>query len=392
MGAWGLSLFQCDLDFDILLELNEETGLEKLEKVAGKVAAKYADAARRRMAENAKLREGPSFEDVGAKHHHLPGPPPKQKPDEINYSLYAKLCSDPEKVRTYLDASGTLSSFLRRLHKWMLDCRPGGLCDESLLHDCWGPGYRYCLTGACAMTLGAKLSEAERSIMRKYYKDVGFMRDAVKQLEKALEGYVNGKPWDFGSKGLEDTMRDGGAKEEDQLFPGLGMFNTWAPDHGRRKPEMQRLRAMVKNQIAKQRPTPEQIAEYMETLSFDGYSKKTSTPSTTSTPTAKKQDWPNDVCGGCGAKKRHDGEELDNCSKCLKRKYCSRKCQKDDWKAHKLVCTVARPNNVCGSCGAEQREDGGELNYCSRCKVRRYCSVQCQKDDWKTHKEVCKVA
>lgn len=98
---------------------------------------------------------------------------------------------------------------------------------------------------------------------------------------------------------------------------------------------------MVKNQIAKKRPTPEQIAEYIETLSCDGYSKKTSSPSKTSTPSAKKQEWPDDVCGGCGAKQRRDGEELDECSKCHKRRYCSRQCQKDDWKTHKTVCKVA---------------------------------------------------
>lgn len=43
------------------------------------------------------------------------------------------------------------------------------------------------------MTLRVKISKDERNAMRKYYKDCGLMRDAVTQLESALEeetGYV----------------------------------------------------------------------------------------------------------------------------------------------------------------------------------------------------------
>jgi hypothetical protein len=45
-----------------------------------------------------------------------------------------------------------------------------------------------------------------------------------------------------------------------------------------------------------------------------------------------------DECGGCGVKHRPKGKNLLTCSKCMKRKYCSTKCQKEQWKIHKKVC------------------------------------------------------
>lgn len=40
--------------------------------------------------------------------------------------------------------------------------------------------------------------------------------------------------------------------------------------------------------------------------------------------------------------------------------------------------------NVCPCC----RKDGKLL--CGRCRKVRYCSPECQKDDWKRHKIYCK--
>ena len=47
-----------------------------------------------------------------------------------------------------------------------------------------------------------------------YYKNCGLMRDAVKQIEAALDpdtGYKSGTPWDFGSIGRDENMMRGGA-------------------------------------------------------------------------------------------------------------------------------------------------------------------------------------
>jgi hypothetical protein len=43
-------------------------------------------------------------------------------------------------------------------------------------------------------------------------------------------------------------------------------------------------------------------------------------------------------CVSCGKTKQADGRGLLNCARCMKAKYCSRECQRADWKAHKSVC------------------------------------------------------
>lgn len=41
----------------------------------------------------------------------------------------------------------------------------------------------------------------------------------------------------------------------------------------------------------------------------------------------------------------------------------------------------------CNACGAT----GARLKRCSRCRKAWYCSKECQKSDWKVHKRVCDV-
>ncbi|KAG1759374.1 hypothetical protein EDD22DRAFT_906304 [Suillus occidentalis] len=48
---------------------------------------------------------------------------------------------------------------------------------------------------------------------------------------------------------------------------------------------------------------------------------------------------------------------------------------------------VAVPH-VCAACGKEG-SGSGSLLICSRCKVVRYCSADCQRNDWKGHKKRC---
>lgn len=43
----------------------------------------------------------------------------------------------------------------------------------------------------------------------------------------------------------------------------------------------------------------------------------------------------------------------------------------------------------CLNCGSMTREDGGKLLLCNSCGMAAYCSRECQKADWKVHKPDC---
>ncbi|VDC05359.1 unnamed protein product [Peniophora sp. CBMAI 1063] len=44
----------------------------------------------------------------------------------------------------------------------------------------------------------------------------------------------------------------------------------------------------------------------------------------------------------------------------------------------------------CARCSKTGGKDGGALKTCSRCHVYKYCSAECQRADWKTHKMSCR--
>jgi hypothetical protein len=49
------------------------------------------------------------------------------------------------------------------------------------------------------------------------------------------------------------------------------------------------------------------------------------------------------------------------------------------------IALVQKIPNECSVCGEKEKK----LMSCSRCKKTKYCSVECQKKDWKEHKKCC---
>ncbi|OXA62048.1 protein CBFA2T1 [Folsomia candida] len=155
------------------------------------------------------------------------------------------------------------------------------------------------------------------------------------------------------------------------------------------------------------------------------------------------------ICGNCNLDESQlGGEKLKRCSRCKSIGYCSPACQKAHWPKHRQTCGVpllskedqAKHNDMmmnvgkelakqldsvtsekeeknksntsnngakkgkivnspkpvhltkCGSCGKDEVEQEGGLKRCARCKSIRYCSFNCQKEDWPRHKKVCIAA
>ena len=50
-------------------------------------------------------------------------------------------------------------------------------------------------------------------------------------------------------------------------------------------------------------------------------------------------------------------------------------------------------HKCCGKCGRWQIGDdsGLKLSVCERCRLVYYCSIACQKRDWKSHRQICGV-
>jgi hypothetical protein len=109
------------------------------------------------------------------------------------------------------------------------------------------------------------------------------------------------------------------------------------------------------------------------------------------------------------------------CGLCLKAYYCTKECQKSHWRQHKATCdrgggeppgsassaadsalphatqhddaSVNAPASgwagACHFCAKSEVQVADRLKRCDRCRSVAYCSVECQRSDWKAHKKEC---
>jgi len=90
-------------------------------------------------------------------------------------------------------------------------------------------------------------------------------------------------------------------------------------------------------------------------------------------------------CSSCGIPKAKK-----MCRGCEEAFYCSKDCQRTHWKTHKILCRKVGTDEAhinCTFCRVKMRLS--DALRCSKCKHEIYCSKECEKKDYATHKPNC---
>ena len=83
-----------------------------------------------------------------------------------------------------------------------------------------------------------------------------------------------------------------------------------------------------------------------------------------------------------------------DCKGCGEFKFCSLSCKQRHWsETHHKECKGENLNDTCSATGCEKKHWGetslDALKHCTRCYSAWYCSRQCQKNHFKSHKKWC---
>lgn len=156
------------------------------------------------------------------------------------------------------------------------------------------------------------------------------------------------------------------------------MANVWAPDHGRLR-EDRELARQAMHDIAYRRPSAADLAQTLASLLFNPYDNPITRISSTKAD-SRPQDFikytkrtaarygradpeasndTTDTCDGCGQTESELGQQLRACARCTSAKYCSRECQRSDWRMHKKCCAMisrAFPAAVINEVAAATRQ------------------------------------
>ena len=96
-------------------------------------------------------------------------------------------------------------------------------------------------------------------------------------------------------------------------------------------------------------------------------------------------------CSYCGSR----STKMKKCTGCGKTWYCGKECQASHWRTHKIACKPLQPSSSssqseeegltsCACCG----KNSIPLKNCA-CRVIAYCSKECQRNDWPSHRSKC---
>jgi len=271
MGAAGLNLFDSDHDFDSISDLTYEAGLDELAiALRAKAKTKAAGESKTKSSAESKAKDA------------------KTRPEEVSDEDYA--------YRFSLRPSGQLTNeesqaVRKHLESGVMDC----MINERLVKVRSGqgshypyPGYELVPIAVCAMMYGCRLDDLRRNI-----RSVGVTRDAVKQVDIALNDPVKG----YKNDGTEYHLEFFKGDESDKISLGSMLINTPAP--------FGMIRARGTQAV---QPNTRVFAK--------------------------------GLCGGCGTHKKEGGGKLTRYGKCHSMTYCGQKCQRADWKRHKAVCSA----------------------------------------------------
>jgi uncharacterized CHY-type Zn-finger protein len=103
-------------------------------------------------------------------------------------------------------------------------------------------------------------------------------------------------------------------------------------------------------------------------------------------------------CGNEGCVKMHGKTDSDGaiirlsviCKQCKLSYYCSNECRSAAFAAHSLECESNKKKAKLVLCDACKKTlPYTRMKKCSRCRKAVYCSVECQRSAWSTHKVTC---
>lgn len=182
------------------------------------------------------------------------------------------------------------------------------------------------LIAYCAMQLGCILPCGFVTKLKTNYRRVGLMDEGERQMRQACDEYVDGKPYEFASVGLIETMMMSSEGINDRpkpQAPGLQPINSGEP---------------TTDEPAPKRPKTESEAVHPPIVEFEFW-------------------FPPDKCANCGAAEGYCEPQLKRCKGCKDTLYCFEGCQNWHWFRHRRHCQEVQEQNKQSEAGTSGQKE-----------------------------------